>query len=90
MSEVARILDTGIVQMPGRKYPAVAIQGDSLSIWLTHVEVVRDAISRGDLKEAQAELALLEEEMRGWQERYEETMKKLGIGLPYLRNEQAD
>ncbi len=86
MSQHAKVLEIGIVHMPGRKYPAIALQGDSLSIWLTHVEVVREAVARGDSDEAKAELALLEEGMRGWQRHYEAVLKKHGFDLPYVRN----
>lgn len=84
MSEQAKVLETGIVHMPGRKYPAIALQGDALAIWLTHVEVVREALGRSDSEEAKAELALLEKGMRDSQKHYEATLKKHGFDLPYV------
>jgi hypothetical protein len=85
MSERAKILETGIVHMPGRKYPGVVIQGDSLAIWRTHVEAAREALVRGDLDEARAELTSLEDGMSEWQTHYEKALKKHGFDLPYVQ-----
>jgi len=85
MSDQAKILDVGVVHMPGRRFPGAVIQGDSLSIWLTHVRAAHDAAARGDLKEAREELASLEEKMKGCLDHYEQTLTKNGFALPYVR-----
>jgi len=85
MSDHAKILDVEVVHLPGRKFPGAVIQGDSLSIWLTHVHAARDAATGGDLNELCEELASLESKIRGCLDHYEKTLAKNGFGLPYVR-----
>jgi hypothetical protein len=85
MSTPAKVLEPGIVHMPGRRYPAVAMQGDTMSVWLEHVEEARAAFARGNLEEMQIELRMLEEKMRSASDAYEVALKKHGFDLPYMR-----
>ncbi len=88
MNDSAKVLAPGIVHMPGRKYPAVAVQGDSLSILLSHVEEATEALTKRDFPTMRCELVMLDEALRSWLVAYERTLKQHGFDLPYVRSEK--
>ena len=45
-------INSPVIQFPGRRYPGVLIQGDSLSILFDLVVNIRDSIAQQDLEEA--------------------------------------
>ena len=78
------VSNSGIVHMPGRRFPAVAIQGDSLSNMLT---TALELMEKGknyqdeDLYYGSLELA---ERLRDHLAHYEEVLEKEGFEKPYL------
>ena len=71
-----------VVRMPGRKFPGVVIQGDSLSILVSAAEIIRANAPAGDevLREAAEELCRL---LTGRLTHYEKVLRENGIELPY-------
>jgi type VI protein secretion system component VasF len=72
--------------MPGRRYPGVVIQGDSLSILfdlaMGLTELLPEA-SDAELREVAAELA---EKLFDHVRNYEAVLKEHGVALPYSRD----
>lgn len=88
--DVAKILshvpNSGIVQMPGRRFPGIVMQGDSLSIAFDHVAFcLANAKTRRD-EEVYFELLMFAETLQAQLMHYEETLSKLGMSLPYTRS----
>jgi class 3 adenylate cyclase len=78
--------NAAVVRVPGRRFPGVVIQGDSLSILQADVRQAR-ALAREDSQEARQELADvlmdLEEKLSGYLAVYEQTLRAHGMALPY-------
>ncbi|MFC9589916.1 DUF6959 family protein [Streptomyces sp. NPDC056944] len=72
-----------VVRMPGRRYPGVVIQGDSLSIMRRQVAELTAACAQGDVDGAldlsQFLLADLDENLGS----YEDALARHGIPRPY-------
>ncbi len=88
-SEVARLLtpshNYAVVQLPGRRYPGVVFQGDSLNI---ACHAARDVAARAaelgnaDLVEAAHDLVdLLQRPLL----EYEAVLEREGLALPYVK-----
>ena len=77
------VSNSGIVHMPGRRFPAVAIQGDSLSSMLSTAMELMEKGKRyqdEDLYYGSLELA---ERLRDHLAHYEEVLEKEGFEKPY-------
>ena len=67
-----------VVQLPGRKFPGVVVQGDSLNNLVSLLEAaLADESERLDLIEETLDI------LRGARNRYEATCSAAGIALPY-------
>ncbi|MFD9389593.1 DUF6959 family protein [Streptomyces sp. NPDC060000] len=60
-----------VVRMPGRQFPGVLVQGDSLNILRSAVAEVVEACERGDLEEARDSAGLLLADLDALLMRYE-------------------
>lgn len=69
-----------VVQIPGRAFPGVVFQGDSLAILISDIEA---AALESDAQERQATLSDILERLRNVQTHYETVLRGRGIGLPY-------
>lgn len=70
-----------VVQLPGRAYPGVVIQGDSLyGLWALADEII-NTVDPEEVKELADELAGL---LKNRLEKYQTVLKKDGIKLPYV------
>jgi hypothetical protein len=68
MANAEVMTDTGnwpVVQLPGRRFPGVVVQGDSLSIIVEELNFACAALRRGDPAEAEAELTEVLERLTG-------------------------
>ena len=75
--------NSGIVHMPRRRFPAVAIQGDSLSIILsTAIELMAKGKEYKD-EDLYYESLELAEKMQAHLIRYEDVLEKEGFKKPY-------
>ena len=72
-----------VVRLPGRRYPGVVIQGDSLSILVRHIREIRVRVDKDD-EALLDEALLLEEELEEYRRGYEQALALHGIELPYV------
>ncbi|MFF8532345.1 hypothetical protein ACN6K9_008194 [Streptomyces sp. SAS_267] len=72
-----------VVRMPGRRFPGVLVQGDSLHVLRSDVSDVVEACERGDLDEARESAGLLLADLDALLARYEAALSEHGIPRPY-------
>ena len=72
-----------VVQMPGRNFPGVVLQGDSLRILLDSAEEVQQLCSSVKNPDLSAAVASLREKLAGYVVSYEQAMRAIGRDLPY-------
>ncbi|MDX3575621.1 DUF6959 family protein [Streptomyces sp. FL07-04A] len=72
-----------VVRMPGRQFPGVLVQGDSLHILRSAVAEVVEACERGDLEEARNSSGLLLADLDALLMRYEAALGEHEIPRPY-------
>ncbi|MET8784298.1 hypothetical protein [Streptomyces sp. NPDC004589] len=72
-----------VVRLPGRRFPGVLIQGDSLRILRNDLAEVVEACERSDLAEARDSGDLLLAALDALLTRYEDALRKHGIPRPY-------
>jgi hypothetical protein len=86
-SDTAQILshipNSGIVQLPGRKFPGIVIQGDTLSGIFDGARYLLAEFKKARDEERYYESLMLAEQLQGQLLHYEETLVKQQIGLPY-------
>jgi len=79
-----------VVSVPGRKYPGVVIQGDSLAIlYGLAVEIEMQTASIHD-EEIAATIDHLKRKLSAYVEEYETTMKAHGRDLPYSKPQSGN
>lgn len=83
MEVYSEATNNAVVRAPGRRFPGVLIQGDSLSIMVQAVADLRTAIERGALEEAKEEADNLHEALRQRLLHYEQVLGAHGLPLPY-------
>ncbi|MCX5555036.1 hypothetical protein [Streptomyces sp. NBC_00038] len=84
--EVELFTDGGndaVVRMPGRNFPGVLVQGDSLHIIRSAVVEVTEACERGDLDEARDSASFLLADLDALLARYEAALREHDIRRPY-------
>ncbi|KDN78655.1 hypothetical protein DF19_36780 [Streptomyces olindensis] len=72
-----------VVRLPGRRFPGVLVQGDSLHILRSDVDEVVQACERGDLAEARDSAAFLLTDLDALLARYEVALSEHEIPRPY-------
>ena len=80
--KAAKILseDDAVIQMPRRAYPAIAIQGDTLSIWRQQInDIAKRAKASGD-EELIETCDELREQIEGCFERYNHVCRQTNRG----------
>lgn len=86
--QTAKILsqasNSGVIQMPGRKYPGIVIQGDSLFNLLEQVRYCLQQAKQHQDEEAYYEILMLAEVLQGQLVNYEMVLSRLGLGRPYF------
>ena len=75
--------DDAVVRMPGRQFPGVLIQGDSLSIIRSDVAEIRDACRAGDASEALEAAELLLSALDAALLRYTDALDRHGLRKPF-------
>lgn len=80
---LSHIPNSGIVQLPGRKFPAVAMQGDTLFSMLQEYRALLSKFKRERDEEAYYEILMTAQNLQIQLEHYEITLEQNGIGLPY-------
>ncbi len=86
-SESAQILshipNSGIVQLPGRRFPGIVMQGDTLSNVFDSARYLLAEFKRLRDKERYFEALMFAEELQAQLLHYEETLERQGVQLPY-------
>jgi hypothetical protein len=72
-----------VVRLPGRRFPGVLVQGDSLHILRSDLAAVVEACGRGDLAEARDSAGLLLSDLDALLTRYEDALQRYEIPRPY-------
>lgn len=72
-----------VVRLPGRNFPGVLIQGDTLSNLQADVAELVDLCTAGDLAEARHVANLLHADLGTKLERYAEALEAHGISRPF-------
>jgi hypothetical protein len=80
---LSHIPNSGIVQMPGRRFPGLVLQGDSVNnLYRCLLMVLEDAKSRRD-EDLYYEVLTHAQVMEGHLLHYEQTLTCAGIQLPW-------
>jgi uncharacterized protein DUF6959 len=80
---LSHVPNSGIVQLPGRRFPGVTIQGDSLSIMFDQAALCAREFKRLRMEDAYFEALQLAKHLQEHLLHYEETLRKSGATLPY-------
>lgn len=72
-----------VVKLPGRQFPGVVFQGDSLHAKFKEVQTLKQLLSNGAVDELAEGIGALHEEFQELVSWYEEICALHGIGLPY-------
>jgi len=72
-----------VVQLPGRKFPGVVFQGDSLNALIENIRQVAQQLETGDVPTASEELGFIQEQLAQVRSGYEKVCAAKGLGLPY-------
>lgn len=72
-----------VVRLPGRRFPGVLVQGDSLHILRSDMAELAEACERGDLAEAGEFAGLLLEAFDALLTRYSTALEEHHIQRPY-------
>ncbi|MEV0554070.1 hypothetical protein AB0I27_11495 [Streptomyces sp. NPDC050597] len=72
-----------VIRLPGRRFPGVLVQGDSLHILRSDVAELAEACERGDLAEAGESAGLLLEHLDALLIRYSTALEEHQIQRPY-------
>jgi hypothetical protein len=80
---LSQVSNSGVVQMPGRRFPGIVMQGDTLSNVFDSVRfLLAEFRSRRD-EERYFETLMFAEQLQGQLLHYEQTLSERGMGLPY-------
>ena len=75
-----------VVQVTGRRYPGMIIQGDTLFSFLRLVQEAREALVAGRADEAADTAEQLEDSIGDLLVFYEDVLARRGLKLPYFRD----
>ena len=86
-SDTAQILshipNSGIVQLPGRQFPGIVMQGDTLSNVFDSARFLLAEFRRLRDEERYYEILMFTEQLQAQLLHYEETLERQGMQLPY-------
>lgn len=83
---LSHVSNSAIVHLPGRKFPAVAIQGDSLSIMLSQAKFFAKTFLKEKNEELYFEALDLALKLQAHLMRYEDLLEKKGMKIPYANS----
>ncbi|MFE5948435.1 DUF6959 family protein [Streptomyces sp. NPDC056480] len=72
-----------VVRLPGRNFPGVLIQGDTLSMLRSDVAELAELCATGDLEEALHVASLLQVDLEAKLQRYTDALRTHGIAKPF-------
>ncbi|GAA3207109.1 DUF6959 family protein [Dactylosporangium siamense] len=74
-----------VLRLPGRRFPGVLVQGDSLSILSGEVQQALDLLRAGDTAAAEEELAYVANHLAELVDGYVRILDAAGMPLPFQR-----
>ena len=77
------VSNSGIVHLPGRRFPAVAIQGDSLSNMFSAAKYFLDKAKEHNDEDMYYEALMLAKRLQGHLIQYEKVLESEGFEKPY-------
>jgi len=77
--------NAGVVRLPGRRFPGMVVQGDSLAVLC---DLVKGALGASEADRTAA-LTELESRLTAYQRAYERVLKAHDIELPYSAGEST-
>jgi predicted RNase H-like HicB family nuclease len=80
---LSRPVNFAVVQLPGRKFPGVVVQGDTLRSLVKRVDELMQLLGSGEVDELSAGLRDIKEQLTEAMTHYEVVCADRGIGLPY-------
>ncbi|MFE5734368.1 DUF6959 family protein [Streptomyces sp. NPDC056528] len=72
-----------VVRLPGRNFPGVLVQGDTLSVLRSDVAELVELCAAGDLDEARHMAGLLSADLGAKLQRYTDALDAHGISRPF-------
>ncbi len=72
-----------VLKLPGRAFPGILIQGDTLQILIDDLEELLDLLGAEALEEPRESLDGIIERLKGYRTRYVEALKNHGISVPF-------
>ncbi|ADG76015.1 conserved hypothetical protein [Cellulomonas flavigena DSM 20109] len=85
VSVLARDGNRAVVHLPGRRFPALAVQGDTLSTLRDDAAEALELLASAEVEEATETLRLLVDDLGELLGFYEQVLGDLGMQLPYVR-----
>lgn len=83
---LSRPVNYAVVRLPGRKFPGVVIQGDTLNALVQSLKHMSTLLQAGQVEALAAEIEEVQEKLRGAIAHYETVCAGQGITLPYPVN----
>jgi hypothetical protein len=80
---LSRPINYAVVQLPGRKFPGVVVQGDTLHSLILRVNALSRLLKSGENDEAAAGLEDIGNDLAEAMTHYEKVCADRGIALPY-------
>ena len=80
---LSHIPNSGIVQLPGRRFPGIVMQGDTLSNVFDSASFLLAEFKRLRDEERYYETLMFTEQLQAQLVHYEETLRAQGMQLPY-------
>ena len=81
---LSHIPNSGVVHLPGRRFPGIVMQGDTLSSVLESARYLLGEFKRLRDEERYFEVLAFAEQLQGQLLHYEDTLKQHGMDLPYI------
>ena len=76
-------VNAAVIRLPGRQFPGIVIQGDSLKILVDSVENVARLSSGSTVPDLESAVAELKQILDGYKGAYERALRADGQPLPY-------
>ena len=75
-----------VVHLPGRKFPGVVVQGDTLNGFVHNLKRMAQLLNKGDFEALAGELSLVAEPLLDALLHYEHVCSERSIDLPYFES----
>ena len=77
------VTNAAVIRLPGRQYPGIVIQGDSLKILADSVDDLRRLVEPLRIPELEDAVTELGQLLNGYRGAYEETLRQNNCPFPY-------